>query len=316
MADRYQPYEDDYGREWRGRYRDRDDVYRSRDREDWRGREEDWRGRERERGWREDWRRGEPEWRGSREFRAGDRSWRGEGEPYGHQRGEMTYRGTWDRGRYPDENYGGPRSMRDEWSDERRSDWEREPWGGDWRTMSRDPGYDRSGWGRRPPGMEGPGWAGSYGWLGRERERGLYGTEAGRGEGEYAPRRGGWPAEESRYGTYIGRGPKGYRRSDERIIEDVSDRLTDDPIVDASDITVQVRDGEVTLTGTVEDRHQKRRAEDIVEQVPGVRDVSNQLRVTKGFFSQIFGSGEDQPRQEEGRTGQEPKPHQRPKVAP
>src|SRR5690606_31143221 len=101
MADRYQPYEDDYGREWRGRYRDRDDVYRSRDREDWRGREEDWRGRERERGWREDWRRGEPEWRGSREFRAGDRSWRGEGEPYGHQRGEMTYRGTWDRGRYP-----------------------------------------------------------------------------------------------------------------------------------------------------------------------------------------------------------------------
>src|SRR5690606_23118505 len=152
------------------------------------------------------------------------------------------------------------------WPDERPSGWEREPWGGDWRTMSRDPGHDRSGWGGRPFGSEGPGWAGSYG--APARERGLYGTEAGRDAGEDMRRRGGRGDET--YGTYVGRGPKGYRRSDERITEDVCDRLTDDPMVDASDITVQVRDGEVTLTGTVEDRRQKRRAEDIVEDVPGV----------------------------------------------
>ena len=37
-----------------------------------------------------------------------------------------------------------------------------------------------------------------------------------------------------------GRGPRGYTRSDERIREDVNDRLTDDGWLDASDIDVQV----------------------------------------------------------------------------
>ena len=62
-----------------------------------------------------------------------------------------------------------------------------------------------------------------------------------------------------------GRGPKGYTRSDERIREDVNDRLTDDGWLDASDIEVQVSSAEVTLTGQVNSREEKRRAEDIVE---------------------------------------------------
>jgi len=37
--------------------------------------------------------------------------------------------------------------------------------------------------------------------------------------------------------------------------------------------------GEVTLTGTVEDRNQKRMAEDCINQIRGVKDVHNQLRV-------------------------------------
>lgn len=52
-------------------------------------------------------------------------------------------------------------------------------------------------------------------------------------------------------GTFAGRGPKGYQRSDERIREDISDRLTEAPDVDASDITVAVSSREVILTGTV-----------------------------------------------------------------
>jgi Flp pilus assembly secretin CpaC len=55
-----------------------------------------------------------------------------------------------------------------------------------------------------------------------------------------------------------------------------------DDRIDASDIEVQVQDGEVTLTGTVEDRLAKRRAEDCAEQVMGVRDVMNQIRVQAG----------------------------------
>lgn len=79
-----------------------------------------------------------------------------------------------------------------------------------------------------------------------------------------------------------GRGPKGYRRSDERIREDVSDRLTDDGWLDASAIEVAVKDGEVTLSGTVHARDDKRRAELLAESVSGVDNVQNNLRLDRG----------------------------------
>lgn len=80
-------------------------------------------------------------------------------------------------------------------------------------------------------------------------------------------------------GPFTGRGPKGYQRSDERIREDLSDRLTAHGRVDASDIEVRIQGGEVTLMGFVDSRDAKRLAEDIAEDVPGVREVHNQLRV-------------------------------------
>ncbi len=80
-------------------------------------------------------------------------------------------------------------------------------------------------------------------------------------------------------GQHRGKGPKGYRRSDERIREEVNDRLADDPHVDAREIEVTVQNGDITLTGTIDDRYAKRRAEDIVESVSGVRNVENRLRV-------------------------------------
>ena len=76
-----------------------------------------------------------------------------------------------------------------------------------------------------------------------------------------------------------GRGPKGYRRSDERIKEDVNDRLSDDYYLDASDVEVAVENMEVTLTGTVRNRNDKRRAEDLADSVSGVTNVENRLRV-------------------------------------
>ena len=81
-----------------------------------------------------------------------------------------------------------------------------------------------------------------------------------------------------------GRGPKGYRRSDERIKEDVNDRLSDDYYIDASDVEVAVSNTEVTLTGTVNSREDKRRAEDIAESVSGVTNVENRLRVKQGRY--------------------------------
>ncbi len=81
------------------------------------------------------------------------------------------------------------------------------------------------------------------------------------------------------HGEHRGRGPQGYRRSDERIREDVSDRLTDDAWLDASSISVEVKDAEVTLAGTVAHRADKRRAEDIADMCSGVGHVQNNLRV-------------------------------------
>jgi osmotically-inducible protein OsmY len=79
--------------------------------------------------------------------------------------------------------------------------------------------------------------------------------------------------------THRGRGPKGYKRSDERIREDINDRLSDDHYVDASDVDVKVEGGDVILSGTVESRAAKRRAEDIVEAISGVSNVENRIRV-------------------------------------
>jgi hypothetical protein len=80
-------------------------------------------------------------------------------------------------------------------------------------------------------------------------------------------------------GGFRGRGPRGYERSSERIREDVCEWLTDDDEVDASAIEVDVDRGIVTLRGSVSDRGQKRRAEDIAERASGVRDVRNQLEI-------------------------------------
>ncbi len=80
-------------------------------------------------------------------------------------------------------------------------------------------------------------------------------------------------------GPHAGHGPQNYQRSDQRVKGDVSDQLTAHPRLDARGITVEVNDGEVTLTGTVDSRQAKRTADDIADSVPGVKDVHNQLRV-------------------------------------
>lgn len=79
--------------------------------------------------------------------------------------------------------------------------------------------------------------------------------------------------------SHRGKGPRGHQRSDERIREEVNEALEDSHWVDASDIEVTVEAGEVTLSGTVADRQQKRSATDCAEDVRGVRDVHNQLRL-------------------------------------
>jgi osmotically-inducible protein OsmY len=77
-----------------------------------------------------------------------------------------------------------------------------------------------------------------------------------------------------------GRGPKGYRRSDERILDEIVQRLMWAGI-DAADVEIRVENAEVTLTGTVAERRDKRIIEDACEDVMGVEDVHNQIRVSR-----------------------------------
>jgi osmotically-inducible protein OsmY len=80
--------------------------------------------------------------------------------------------------------------------------------------------------------------------------------------------------------NFMGKGPKGYRRTDDRIYEEVCEALQDDPTVDATDIGVKVQDGIVTLEGRAHDRQEKRLAEMLVCEIPGVLDVHNEITLS------------------------------------
>jgi osmotically-inducible protein OsmY len=80
-------------------------------------------------------------------------------------------------------------------------------------------------------------------------------------------------------GPYKGVGPKNYKRSDERVMEDVCELLSDHDQIDARNIQVRVEDGEVHLEGTVGNRRTKHLIEDALDEVYGVKEVHNNLRV-------------------------------------
>jgi hypothetical protein len=219
---------------------------------DW-GREERVRELLRER----DWGQGEERGPGGRRFSSeGDYTYgyrpRGWAGPYG---GAL---GAWDRAGYGagSGDYGRGEYPRDEreWG----RDWGREGYGADY--------------GRGEYRLE-------YGTP--ERRDYQYGRGHGRAE-ERGPFR--QVAERIRegYRRTLGRGPKGYRRGDDRIRDDVCERIARSG-VNAEEVEVRVENGEVTLTGEVEHRDDKRILEDIAEDVFGVVGVQNSIRVNRGF---------------------------------
>ncbi len=179
--------------------------------------------------------------------------------------------------------------------------------GGSYGSRSSSTGYDnygQSGSSQRENYQSGTGRSAGFGSYTQDYER-KYGAGSGssgnRNERNYGSRERDWwdratdevsswfgdgEAQRRRQmDQHRGRGPKNYSRSDDRIREDVSDRLTDDPLVDASDIDVNVSNQEVTLSGTVHTRQQRRLAEDCAEFVSGVKHVQNNLRVKQPSWS-------------------------------
>jgi osmotically-inducible protein OsmY len=197
--------------------------------------------------------------------------------------------------------FGDEDAQRRRMRDERENRWgERAGWG-----SSRGDERERGGGGSRGDDDTDRDWARQWGYVeGRGFPRGWgysggYGAGAGFvggrpqwGQGDTGYEASGWTGRErygrsSRFGRdamsgpHVGRGPRGYQRSDDRIREDICERMCDSGELDASDIEVRVSNGEATLLGTVQDRRDKRLAEDLTEQVSGVREVHNQIRVSQ-----------------------------------
>jgi osmotically-inducible protein OsmY len=192
--------------------------------------------------------------------RAGDevRSWFGDEEAH---RRRMRDERDEPRG------WGGPSRA---WSPRDEDDIDSRAPGSQWHY--RDLGYREPQWSSPPQRYAGPSWT----------HEGGYGREGWGDPSAWGPERSRSRSGDTFAGPHAGRGPRGYTRSDERIREDVCDRLCEHGFVDASDIEVRVASGEVTLLGSVRSRQEKRIAEDITEQVTGVRQLHNELRVNEG----------------------------------
>lgn len=218
--------------------------------------------------------------------------------------------GDWRRRQFGGQQYGGrylgegERGLagreRDWQSDYNRDTWgagpeERdryeEPWYGASRSMDEGGSPGEGRWNRGYGGYEGDDRFGPS-----ERNRygeGRFGEGRFRGQSSSQPsfprdRSFEWGGVE---GSHRGRGPQGYQRSDERIREEVCDRLTDHDLVDATEIEVKVESGDVILSGSVESRQAKRIAEDVSETVTGVRNVSNELRIRRDASARKEGPG-------------------------
>lgn len=78
-------------------------------------------------------------------------------------------------------------------------------------------------------------------------------------------------------GPYAGR----IQRADEEIARDLESALFYDTWVNSYQVNIDVKDGVVTLTGTVDNAFEKRAAGDDAWSIPGVKDVCNNLKIAE-----------------------------------
>lgn len=109
------------------------------------------------------------------------------------------------------------------------------------------------------------------------------------GQGQGQDYRGFGPQGYGRGDDYSGHGPRGgnAQRSDDQVREDVIRVLTEHPRVDARDIEVRVRGGEVTLEGNVPHREMKAEAYRLVDRIPGVQQVFDTVRVQQRDYQPV-----------------------------
>jgi osmotically-inducible protein OsmY len=201
----------------------------------------------------------------------------GQREPYNARGG--SERARWSSGpqpqrddssRYSESQYGyGPRrSQFDQYGDSYQAEFGEGPFA----DTSESPGY--FGTGNYADG--GASYTGGYDQRNRTRYPGSLGEDTMNSNRE---------REQPRYRT----GPKGYTRSDDRIREDISERLMMADSIDSSEVTITVKDGRVLLEGSVPTRSMKHSIEDLADYTAGVQEVENRIRVERQ--GQSSGSG-------------------------
>lgn len=240
----------------------------------------------------------------------------GQGQDRGGQyRGDEEY-GRWDEGRQAGqgrerEEWQGMSSRNDEYAPRYQNRGGARDWQGYERNDYRQDRYAGHGYGSAPQaGQYNPSpeddyrpmqyWGGgdSYGRTGRgpsgyASEQGYGGNNRGQASQSYGDSGAGYDQgfasdaqgysgsgySGSQGKSHRGMGPKNYMRSDERLREDINEKLTDAPWLDASEINVQAKDGKITLEGSVSERHLKHKVEDLVDRCYGVKDIDNRLTV-------------------------------------
>lgn len=100
------------------------------------------------------------------------------------------------------------------------------------------------------------------------------------------------------------RGPKGYQRSDERLKEEICERLMMRWDIDSSEVSVEVVSGKVTLEGTVPDRRMRHEIEDLIDNCHGVQDIENHVRVQSSYGSTTSGSASESGGSQYGQSSQ------------
>ncbi len=88
-------------------------------------------------------------------------------------------------------------------------------------------------------------------------------------------------------GDFTGYGPADYvQPEDDRIMDEVNERLMQNGQLNALGINVVVSDGKVSLQGVVSNERDRVIAENITYSVPGVRRVYDRLRISGDLHSQ------------------------------
>jgi BON domain len=106
------------------------------------------------------------------------------------------------------------------------------------------------------------------------------------------------------------------RRSDEQIISEIETEIAADPQTKGSRVTVEAKNGRVTLEGTVPTSAARNRVEEIAREEPGVSNLDDETKVDPSLTAELEPTAPSSAAQEIAPVEQAPPPPPKPIVVP